>query len=98
MACAAPKRFADRARAFIASTARSRGGELVTRESEQMLRGVSDIINSPIESCLVCLGRLRETTELPDELKRRSANFILCSGWTEVVKCFDGSAHVRIFQ
>jgi hypothetical protein len=62
---------------------------------EQMLRGVSDIINGPIERCLVCLGRFRETAQFPDELKRRSANFIRRRRWTEVMKCFDGSAHVR---
>ena len=58
-----------------------------------MLRGVRDIIDGTIESRLVCLGRLRETAQLPDELKRRSANFIRRRRWTEVVKCFDGSAH-----
>jgi hypothetical protein len=36
---------------------------------EQMLRGVSDIIDGTIESCLVCLGRFRETAQLPNELK-----------------------------
>jgi len=65
---------------------------------EQMLRGVSDIIDGTVESCLVCLGRLRETTQLPDELKRRSANFIRRCRRTEVVKCFDGSAHVVIIN
>jgi hypothetical protein len=58
------------------------------------LRGVSDIIDCTVESCLASLGRLRETAQLPNELKRRSANFIRCRRWTEVVKCFDGSAHV----
>jgi hypothetical protein len=65
---------------------------------EQMLRGVSDVIDRTIESCLVCLGRFRETAQLPDELKRRSANFIRRRRWTEVVKCFDGSAHVEIIN
>jgi hypothetical protein len=72
--------------------ARRRGGH---KRIEQMLCGVSDIIDGAIESCLVGLGRFRETAQLADELKRRSANFILCRRWTEVVKCFDGSAHVR---
>jgi hypothetical protein len=61
---------------------------------KQMPRGMSDIIDSAIESFLICLGGLGETAQLPDELKRRSANFIPCGRWTEVVKCFDGSAHV----
>jgi hypothetical protein len=65
---------------------------------EQMLRSVSDIIDGTIKSCLVCLGRLCETAQLPDELKRRSANFIRRRRWTEVVKCFDRSAHVGIIN
>jgi hypothetical protein len=61
---------------------------------EQMLSGVSDIIDGTIESCLVCLGRFREPAQLADELKRRSANLVVRCGWTEVMKCFYGSAHV----
>jgi len=48
---------------------------------EQMSRGMSDIIDSAIESCLVCLGRFGETTQLPNELKRGCANFILRRWW-----------------
>ena len=59
-----------------------------------MLRGVSNIIDGPIESYLVCLGRFRETAQLADELKRRSANLVVRRSWTEIMKCFDGSAHV----
>ena len=59
-----------------------------------MLRSVSDIIDGPIESGLVCLGRFCETAQLADELKRRSANLVIRRRWTEVMKCFDGSAHV----
>ena len=58
-----------------------------------MLGGMSDIIDGAIERCLICLGRFGETAQLSDELKRRGANFILCRGWTEVMKCFDGAAH-----
>ena len=61
---------------------------------EQMLRRVSDIIDGPIESCLVRLGRFYETAQLADELKRRSANLVIRRRWTEVMKCFDGSTHV----
>jgi hypothetical protein len=60
-----------------------------------MMRGMGHVIHRAIECCLICLGRFGETAQLPDELKRRCANFILSSGWTEVMKCFDGSAHVR---
>ena len=59
-----------------------------------MLRCVGDIIDGSIESCLVCFGRSCETAQLADELKRRSANLIIRRRWTEVMKCFDGSAHV----
>jgi len=59
-----------------------------------MLRGVNDIIDGSIESCLVCLGRFCETAQLADELKRRSANLVIRRRWTEVMKCFDCSAHV----
>jgi hypothetical protein len=61
---------------------------------EQMVRRVCDIIDGTIESCLVYLGRFCETAQLADELKRRSANLVVRRGWTEVMKCFDGSAHV----
>jgi hypothetical protein len=77
---------------FNCAIAGRRGGH---KRIEQMLRSMSDIIDGAIESCLVGLGRFRETAQLADKLKRRSANFILCRWWTEVVKCFDGSAHVR---
>jgi len=71
------------------------GPRIRDQRFEKMMRGVSDIIDSTIESCLVCLGRFGETAQLPDELKRRCANFILSSGWTEVMKCLDGSAHIE---
>jgi hypothetical protein len=61
---------------------------------EQMLRGVCDIIDGTIESYFVRLRRFRETAQLADELKRRSANLVVRRGWIEVMKCFDGSAHV----
>ena len=60
-----------------------------------MFGGVSNIIDGTIESCLVCLGRFREPAQLADELKRRSANLVVRRRWTEVMKCFDGSAHIR---
>jgi hypothetical protein len=61
---------------------------------EQVVCGVSDIIDGTIESCLVGLGWFCETAQFPDELKRRSANFIVRRRRTEVMKCFDGSTHV----
>jgi hypothetical protein len=76
---------------FRCAIARRRIGH---KRIEQMVCGVSDIIDGPIESCLVCLGRFRETAELADELKRRSTNLVVRRGWTEVMKGFDGSAHI----
>jgi hypothetical protein len=61
---------------------------------KKMMRGMGHVIHCAIERCLIYPGRFGETAQLPDELKRRCANFILSSGWTEVMKCFDGSAHV----
>jgi hypothetical protein len=65
---------------------------------EQMVCGVSDIIDGTIENSLVYLGRFCETAKFADELKRRSANLVIRRGWTEVMKCLDGSAHVRIIN
>jgi hypothetical protein len=55
---------------------------------EQMLGDVSDIIDGTIERRLVCLGRFRETAQLADELKRRSANLVVRRRWTEVNEVF----------
>jgi hypothetical protein len=94
-----------RSKAFRRSCARFHGFDCAIarrrishKRIEQMLCGVSDIIDSAIESCLICLGRFRETTQLPDKLKRRSANFIRRRRWTEVMECLDGSAHVGIIN
>jgi hypothetical protein len=46
-----------------------------------MVCGVCDIIDGTIESCLVCVGRFRETAQFADELKRRSANLIVRRWW-----------------
>src|SRR5882757_9446050 len=77
---------------FDRAIAHRRGGH---KRIEQMLRGVSDIIDGTIESCLVYLGRFRDSAQLSDELKRRSANLVVRRWWTEVMKCFDGSTHTR---
>jgi hypothetical protein len=52
---------------FDCAIARRRVGH---KRMEQMLCGMGDIVDSAIESCLICLGRFGETTQLPDELKR----------------------------
>src|SRR5262249_11800011 len=80
---------------FDCTIARRRVGH---KRIEQMMRSVSDIIDGTIESGLVRLGRFGETAQLPDELKRRSTNLIVRRRWTEVMKCFDGSAHVGMIN
>jgi len=77
---------------FGCAIARRRVGH---KRIEQMLCGVSDIIDGAIESYFVCLGRFYETAQLADELKRRSANLVVRRRRTEIMKCFDGSAHFR---
>ena len=52
-----------------------------------------DLIDRAIESVFVCFRRFGETAQLADELERRRTNFIICRRRTEVMKCFDGSAH-----
>src|SRR5882724_849044 len=77
---------------FDRAIARRRDGH---KRIEQMLCGVSDIIDGTIESCLVYLGRFRDSAQFSDELKRRSANLVVRRRWTKIMKCFDGSAHIR---
>ena len=57
------------------------------------MRDVRDFIDRAIEGVLIRLRRFRESGQLPNELKRRCANFIIRRRRSEVVKCFDGSAH-----
>jgi len=54
---------------------------------------VRDFIDRAIECGFVCLRRFGESRQLSDELKRRRANFVLGRRGTEVMKCFDCSAH-----
>src|SRR5512147_2683400 len=79
-------------RSLDGAIARRRGSD---QGIEQMVCSMSDIIDSAVKSCLVCLGRFGETAQLANELKRGRANFILRRRRTEVMKCFDGSAHVK---
>lgn len=60
---------------------------------EQMMRNVRNFIDRAIESFLVCFRRLGESAKLPNELKRRRANFILRRRRLKVMQRFDGSAH-----
>ena len=54
---------------------------------------VRDFIYGAIEGVLIRVRRFRESGQLPNELKRRGADFIVCRRRAEVMKCFDGSAH-----
>jgi hypothetical protein len=80
---------------FDYAIARRHGGY---KRIEQMLRGVSHIIDRTIESCLVCLGRFSETAQLPDELERRSANFISRRRRLKIMQGLDVSAHEIIYR
>jgi hypothetical protein len=56
------------------------------------------VIDRAIECFFVCTRWLCKSGKLPNKLQRGCANFILSSGWTEVMKCLDGSAHVGIIN
>jgi hypothetical protein len=58
-----------------------------------MMSGVCNVIDRSIECALVCFRRFSETAQLSDELQRRRANFVVGRRRTEVMKCFDRSAH-----
>ena len=61
-----------------------------------MMRGVGDFVDCAIECILVCFRRLGESAQLANKLQRRRANFIVRRRRSEVVKCFDGSAHEEL--
>jgi hypothetical protein len=60
---------------------------------EQMFRGMSDVVHSTIESFFVRFRGFRKTTQLADELKRRSTNLVLGRRRQEVMKGLNVSAH-----
>src|SRR6516165_12102521 len=51
------------------------------------------LVDGAIESNLVCLGGPCKTTQLADELQRRSPDFLLCRRRSEVMKRLDIAAH-----
>ena len=63
---------------------------------EQMMCDMRNFIDRVIECVLVCSRRLSESAQLSNELERRCANFIIRRRRSEVVKCFDGSAHEEL--
>ena len=90
---AAPKRFSARARAFAASTSRSRGGAFVTRSSSRcaVMWAISSTARS--NDGLVRLRRLRRPAHLADVLERGCADLVLRRGRLEVVERLDVPAH-----
>src|SRR5260370_103698 len=52
-----------------------------------------NFVHRAIEGVLVCFRRFSETAHLSNELERWRADFIVCRWRTEVMKCFDSSAH-----
>src|SRR6266568_6931454 len=58
-----------------------------------MMCDVRNIVDRAIERVLVGFRRFSETAQLPNKLQRRRSDFVIRRGRTEVVKCFDGSAH-----
>src|SRR5437762_14362261 len=58
-----------------------------------MMSGMRNFIDCSIECVLVCFRRFGEPAQLSNELHRRRVNFVLARRRTEVMKCFDGSAH-----
>jgi hypothetical protein len=65
---------------------------------KKMMGGMGHVIHRAIECFFVCARWLCKSGKLPNKLQRGCANFILSSGWTEVMKRFDGSAHVGIIN
>jgi hypothetical protein len=63
---------------------------------KQMMRGMHDFIDRAIECFLICFRRLREAAQFSDELQRRRLDLIIGRGRTEIVKCFDSSAHEEL--
>jgi hypothetical protein len=68
-------------------------GRIRDQRLKQMMRGMRDLIDRAIECFFVCLGRFCKSAQLSHELERRRADFIVRRWRTEVMKCFDGSAH-----
>src|SRR5262249_54989648 len=68
-ACEGGKRLAALARAFAASTSRSRGGASVTKRIDELARRLGDLLNRAGERLLVCFGGAREAAQLSDELQ-----------------------------
>ena len=83
---AAPKRFSARARAFAASTSRSRGGAVRDEVLEEVRGDVGDLVDRPREDRFVGLRRLRRAAHLAHVLERRGADLVVGRARLEVVE------------
>ena len=88
-----PKRWADRAFAFSASSARFFLGAVVSSDCKEARRHARDFVNGSVERGFVAFGRLVEATDLANELKGRGSDFVLGDGWIEIEQRLDISAH-----
>jgi len=58
-----------------------------------MVRDVRDFIYGSIEGVLIRLRRFRESGQLPNELKRRRTNFIVCRRRRKIMQGLNISTH-----
>ena len=82
-----------RARAFIASTSRSRGGPVVSSDSRRRRAAVRNLVHRAAERRLVGLGRVREAAQLAHELQGRCVDLVVRRGRLEIEQRPDVSAH-----
>jgi len=55
--------------------------------------GVGDFVHRAMECRLVCVRRLGESGQLPDELQRRRADFLFRRARLKIMQGLDVSAH-----
>ena len=60
------------------------------------MRGVRDFIDRVVERFLVRFRGLRETAQLSNRLQRRRPDLVVRRRRTEVMECFNGSAHKKL--
>ena len=54
---------------------------------------VRNVVHRSIECLLVCFRRLGDTAQLPNELQRRCANFVVRRGRCKIMQGLNVSAH-----
>jgi hypothetical protein len=58
-----------------------------------MMSGVRNLIDRSIESVFIRVRRFRESGQLPNKLKRRRANLVVCRWRRKIMKGLNVSAH-----